>query len=285
MLRNIIFASGGIKGLCFLGCIKALEERNAIQSIKVFVGCSVGAIVATLLSVGYTSSELMEIALHLDFSEYKDINTDNILGFFETFGIDNGQKLMNLFSICLKQKTRNPNITFLELFQQTQKKLIIYGTCLNDQSARVFSYETTPNMSIIEAVRISISIPLFYTMCNYQNQSYVDGAIASTYPIEMFKDELDCTLGFYFNNPIQYIEQIDTIEKYIKAILNSFYRVLEKQIIGKYKPYTVLLQPKVETLHFNLNPDEKKEMFEHGYMETIKYFHKKQFQKCLAKIV
>ena len=50
----------------------------------------------------------------------------------------------------------------------------------------------------------------------------------------MFKDELDCTLGFYFNNPIQYIEQIDTIEKYIKAILNSFYRVLEKQILGKY---------------------------------------------------
>ena len=37
-----------------------------------------------------------------------------------------------------KQKTNNSDITFSELYNQTQKKLVIYGTCLNNQCENIF---------------------------------------------------------------------------------------------------------------------------------------------------
>ena len=112
-------------------------------------------------------------------------------------------------------------------------------------------------MIVLEAVRISISIPLFYTMCNYENESYVDGAIASSYPINMFEDELENTVGFYFNSPRNYIEKIDSIEKYMSCILTSVYRKFDKYILEKYKNHTVLLNPKMNSLEFNLNNKQK----------------------------
>ena len=35
-------------------------------------------------------------------------------------------------------------------------------------------------------------------MCNHKNESYVDGAVACSYPITLFENELDNTIGFYF---------------------------------------------------------------------------------------
>ena len=51
-----------------------------------------------------------------------------------------GKKLIHFLSVYLKQKTNNPHITFSELYNQTQKKSVIYGTCLNTQSEKnIFS--------------------------------------------------------------------------------------------------------------------------------------------------
>ena len=71
MIKNIIFSSGGIKGLYFLGCLEALEELNITNNIEVFVGCSVGSIIALLYSVGFTAKEMTEIALHINFTDFK----------------------------------------------------------------------------------------------------------------------------------------------------------------------------------------------------------------------
>ena len=284
MIENIIFSSGGIKGLYFLGCLKALEELEITNNLQVFVGCSVGSIIALLYSVGFTSKEMIEIVLHVNFTDFKDINSDNVLNFLENFGIDTGNKLMNFLSICLKQKTQNSDITFSELYNQTQKKLIIYGTCLNSQTESIFSVDTTPDMCVLEAVRISISIPLFYTMCNYNNESYVDGALASSYPITLFENELEKTIGFYFRSSINYIDNIDSIEKYMNCVLNTVYRNLDKYVIEKYKDYTILLHPEMDSLNFNLTKKEKLKIFDYGYLETIKFFHKRKFNRCLKKI-
>ena len=57
-----IFQGGGVKAIAHLGAIKALEERG-FRCVKA-AGSSAGAIVASLLIVGYNADELKEIIMN-----------------------------------------------------------------------------------------------------------------------------------------------------------------------------------------------------------------------------
>ena len=65
-----IFQGGGVKAIGHLGAIKALEERG-FRCVKA-AGSSAGAIVASLLIVGYNADELKDIIMNLDITKMKE---------------------------------------------------------------------------------------------------------------------------------------------------------------------------------------------------------------------
>ena len=56
---NCIFGGGGIRGLCHIGALKALNDLDI--KIGAVAGSSVGAVFAGLHTVGYTTEELREL--------------------------------------------------------------------------------------------------------------------------------------------------------------------------------------------------------------------------------
>ena len=60
------------------------------------------------------------------------------------------------------------------------KRLYVFGTNLTQQAVQEFSYETTPDVAVADAVRISMSIPFFFEARHYeQNGSNVPIVIAA----------------------------------------------------------------------------------------------------------
>src|SRR3954470_15167089 len=59
--RNLVFEGSGIRGIAFAGAIQELEKANLMESVERVGGTSAGAITALLLSLGYTSSEVVQI--------------------------------------------------------------------------------------------------------------------------------------------------------------------------------------------------------------------------------
>ena len=59
--KNLVFEGGGVKGIAYGGALDALNAMNALQGIERVAGTSAGAITATLLALGYTSSEVSDI--------------------------------------------------------------------------------------------------------------------------------------------------------------------------------------------------------------------------------
>ena len=194
--KNLIFSSGSIRGLSYIGCLKCLDERKILEGIETFVGVSAGSMMALLLYLEYTYEEIRGLVLGLDFELLKNISGEHILEYFSKFGIDDGKKMRRLIELCIEKKGNDPKITFGEAYKRYGKKLIVIGCCLNTQSKEIFSHEYSPDVSIVEAIMISISIPFYYTMREFDGRQFVDGAIIDTYPIDMFRDELDQTLGF-----------------------------------------------------------------------------------------
>ena len=54
-----IFGGGGIRGISYCGAFKALQESNI--TLTGCAGSSIGAVFATLISVGYNYDEIYEI--------------------------------------------------------------------------------------------------------------------------------------------------------------------------------------------------------------------------------
>jgi hypothetical protein len=195
---TICLSGGGIKGLSYIGALDYLENHNFIKlsSIKNWVGTSVGSIFSFIFSLGYNVQEIGDFILDFNFSKLEpELNLDNLL---LSFGVNNGDKLMFIITSFLKSKFNISDITFEEHFNKTHTKLIIIGTNYSRGCESVFNYLNTPKMSVLTAIRISISIPVIFTPVFYDNEYYVDGGLVNNFPINHCNPET--TLGLFIKN-------------------------------------------------------------------------------------
>lgn len=274
MIKNIVFSGGGIFGFSICGALKALEEYKLMDTITTYSGTSAGSIIACLLVLGYNSKEIETLIFGINFDTMRDITTENILSFFETYGVDSGNRMLNVFEIIIKAKTNNPKITFKQLFQLTNKKLIIAATNLSKKEVRYFNHQTTPNMSISLAVRISISIPILFTPVKYENDLYIDGCILDNFPIHLFTND-NHTLGIRLNSSRN--NNISNIEEYITTIIYTFTSKFEslKNKDFENRIITINIPEKITQLQFDINDDNKRLLIEVGYQQTIDYINNK----------
>jgi NTE family protein len=161
------------------------------------IGSSIGAICVGLLAVGYNAKELESIVKNLNFEEF----TDDTFGYirdlyrlFKQYGICKGDTIKNWYGDMIANKTNNRDITFAQVFARFDIDLTITGTCLDRKCTDYFNKTTNPDMPIVDAVRISMSIPGFFCSVKYNNCTYVDGGILNNYPIWYYPD-IENTIG------------------------------------------------------------------------------------------
>ena len=271
-IKCLVFSGGGIKGLCHIGCLKALEERDVYKQISCIIGTSCGSIIALLYNLHYNYHVLEEILLEIDFNHIQDINTDTILDYFNNFGIDSGKKIEKIIRIFIKKKVNNDNITFLELYNLTNKKLIITGSCLNNASCTEFSYLTHPDLPIIRAIKISIAIPFIFNAQNLDNNLYVDGALTQNLALDLYPEKKEI-LGFLIKTNISY-KNIDTIEKYTQCVLQCIDNKFTDIYYKLYPDIIITLSSKINGLDFTIDKQQRKLLFLEGYDSTNIYLDK-----------
>jgi NTE family protein len=267
---NIVFSGGAIKGMSYIGVLKYLEENDLVKNIKQLTGTSIGGFFAFLICLGYKSNELTDIIKYLDFNDLRDISTDSILNFFETWGIDTGNKFIHFIKALVKSKGFSEEITFEQLYNITKFKLTITGTCVNDQETIYYNNDNSPEMLIIDTLRISCSIPILYQCVKQNEKVYVDGFILNNYPIEFFDDEIDKTIGFCIYQERK--KNIENAEEYILALINCMLNKIQKMSSNKYKKQTIVIETEISGLNFNLTKENKETLINDGYRACVDYF-------------
>lgn len=102
----------------------------------------------------------------------------------------------------LNNKINKKYITFLEHYNLTKKELNIICTDLYSGRQKLFNIDNTPNVDIIDTIIASCSIPFFVNSVKIDNNYYIDGSFKNLFPINIFEDELEKTIGvsFYQDN-------------------------------------------------------------------------------------
>lgn len=71
-IENIAFEGGGVKGLVYVGGMKALEEKGQLEKVKRVGGSSAGGITALLVGLGYNYTEILHEMNKMNFGNFQD---------------------------------------------------------------------------------------------------------------------------------------------------------------------------------------------------------------------
>jgi NTE family protein len=203
----LVMEGGGVKAFAYVGAIKILDSAQQLSDLKYIGGTSGGAIMACLYAIGCTAQELDSIAHHIPVKKFADAGSffnSKLRRLNNQYGLYKGDAFTKWLGNIVAAKTGDANINFETFLSFTQAKklpqLFITATDLSTQSAVVLSHKSFPKMRIIDAVRISMSIPLVYkavfvdgagkcfSKFNVKDSLHVmvDGGLLHNYPIHMF---------------------------------------------------------------------------------------------------
>ena len=180
VFTHLVLGGGGMMGAVYIGAFKLLYSKpELIKSIKTVIGTSVGAIfgAAFILQIDIDEIELFwKNILDKDTCVY-DINIMDFFNIFETLGLDDNKRSMEILYKYIK------HLTFRDLAKKTGKELIICATNAYTMEPVYFSVNTTPNVLVYDAIQASCALPLLYKPINIGNMYYVDGGISDNIPI------------------------------------------------------------------------------------------------------
>lgn len=263
----LVLSGGGIRGIAYFGALKALEELDYLKNINTFAGTSVGAIISGLYIIGYTSDEIFDFILKFDITKIKSIN---IFGFLEKYGIDDGEKFETLMKRLIKKKIKDPEITLSDLYLLTNKKIILTTVCVNTAKVVYLSHENFPDLPLYKAIRMSMSVPIYYHPVTIDKKIYIDGGCIDNYPINIFKDRLNQVIGLYVNENTKDIEIIDNTETYLLRLLECFMKGMSINAIKNFENNTINISlDSINFMNFDIDEAKKKEIFKAGYDAII----------------
>lgn len=270
-IKNICFAGGGFYGFAQIGVLKELEKYQEHLQIEDIRGVSVGSIVAAMYAVGYTADELLQIMMKLNFDELIKDNGLVIIKLYEKYGMYDALRLEIEIENLLRSKTHIKFCTF----SQIRKNLTIISTNLNKQCPVFFNRDTSPDLPISKAIRMSIGYPLIMTPVVHEGDFYGDGGEFINYPITTLPDtELAVTIGITFatihendNGTLKKRFEISNLYDYIAAIAYTLSRAnYVSQVTEKYLERSIIVHitDDINSMSFRLTEQQKIFLYECG---------------------
>lgn len=281
----IIFGGGGIRGLAYCGAYKAIEEYN----IKVTgcAGSSIGAVFASLLSIGYNYNEIFEILADVSFDMFIDINID----FKKDAAISKGKIFLDWIKEKIEKKFYGDNYKKGQMppvkFSDLNSKLVIYSVDLTNLKFNEFSSDKTPDFEIAKAVRASVSMPGLFTPFEYEDKLIVDGDLLKSMPLWRVSDSVknvkERILEFRLEDNETPKKITNSIE-YINRVYNAISGFATDYIVDLYRQkdkfdYIKINTKDISVVDFFIPKEKKNELFNVGYEKTKEYFSEYYPQK------
>ena len=323
MKAYAILDGGGVRGAALAGCLKAAEELEI--SFVGYGGTSAGSIVALLACVGFRGDELYKIMIEeVNFTDFLDdsgvslerlknipINFKNswsklwfIARHFDLYsllheelGLYHANNLQQFLLKKIKEKLpaleNKTDITFDDLEKQQCPPLKIVASDLKTRQAVVYPDNADKcNISVIDAVRASMSYPFVFRPTRINDTFLVDGGLSSNLPTFLFeverrKNRLPVIAFDLISSPVP---KEDTYKYGIRqfcrdmlaTVLEAGDHLLRTVIPGIYW-IPIFLPNDIDTLDFSLSSADRDRLFMKGYFNTHSFFNEKAPQWRQAK--
>ena len=243
---GLVLSGGGAKGIAHVGVIKALEENDI--PVTYVTGTSMGAIVGSLYSCGWSPERMMELFTSKDFAYWSTgtINPDNITRISrldptpQWVGVNMSLKDSTGVMSMLPTSLISPipmNIEFLELYsrytlqcKENFNNLFVPFRCVTSDVYHKHKVVLSKG-DLGDAVRASMSFPLVFRPIKMNGVLVYDGGIYDNFPVNVMQEDFnpDFIIGVSVSSPDQKPQQGDIYSQLEDMIIqNNDYSVPSK---------------------------------------------------------
>jgi NTE family protein len=280
MKMDVVMEGGGVKITGLIGAFASLEHAGF--ELSHIAGTSAGAIVASFAAAGYTSAEMKELAMSLNFSDFKDGAPwgSKMYHLLRHKGIYKGDKLRNYMYARLADKgiVTFKDLRTTETDRRWRWKLKIIASDVSNSriltlpgDAKLFDMDPD-ELEVADAVRMSMSIPGFFRPSMLKDNYIVDGGLLSNFPIWLFDSEAvpKCpTFGIILKEPDMFTKNdIGGIYSYMMSIFKTMLRAHDRRAISGQDYFNRLIMAPtgdVATTDFDLTESTKEWLYHSGF--------------------
>jgi NTE family protein len=232
---SLVLGSGGARGLAHIGVIQEIEQRGyEIQSIT---GCSIGALIGGIHAAGklerytkwVTAVSRYDMVKLLDFAWQSD-------------GLVKGDRIIDkLVDLTGDQRIEDLPIRFTAVATD-----ITEGSEIWLSSGRLF-----------DAIRASISLPLFFTPFEHRGRRLIDGGVLNPVPIApTFGDGTDLTIAVNLSGQPSEFEAVASpgtgqpddadargaVGRWVDSMIHSVRKTLTDRSLDDWTAYDVAIE-------------------------------------------
>ena len=249
----MVIGPGGMGLFSYLGSVSAI----GVDNIDEVSGASAGAILGLFICCGKTIEEIVDFCFGLDLKEISKFSVTSLVTKFGLISHEPVKKVLREF--CGDPK-----------FKDLKKKLHVTAFCVNKSETEYFSVDNAPDMSVIDAVCMSISIPFLFETVKYNSFTYVDGCTCERTPDLAFANKDPKDVLIVQREPQRnYIDEIKSFRDFISAMVNvainiaPAFKKLSKSISIDLSSFN--------TFDFSMEYDEKFKLYTLGYQTALSH--------------
>ena len=189
----LVLSGGGVKGYAHLGVLRVLERENI--KIDYITGTSIGALIGTLYSIGYSVDEIEKFLDDVNVSSFLETVTDNTnlslekkeslkkysayLSFDNELNFSFPKGLKGTGEEYLILKKILGKYEYMDSFDNFPIPLRIVATNLNTGETKAFS-----KGDVAKVLIASMAIPSIFEPMKIDGEIYVDGLVSRNLPVE-----------------------------------------------------------------------------------------------------
>ena len=269
----LVLSGGGAKGYAHLGVLRVLEKENI--KIDYIAGTSIGALVGTLYSIGYSVDEIEKVLDNLNIESFLEsgadltgldldkketlkkysfyINFDNELNYSLPKGLRETEELYLVVKNLLKNYENTKN------FNNFPIPLRVVATNLNTGETKSFS-----KGDIAKILTASMAIPTIFEPVEINGALYVDGLVSRNLPVEEAYDMgADLVIASDVGTPVVKKDNYN-----ILSVLNQMIAIQSSYITKDSKEKaTVLISPDIKNISAT-DTTKRKDLIDLGEVAT-----------------
>ena len=269
----LVLSGGGAKGYAHLGVLRVLEKENI--KIDYITGTSIGALVGTLYSIGYSIDEIEKVLDSLNIETFLEsgsdltgldldkketlkkyslyINFDNELNYSLPKGLRETEELYLVVKNLLKNYENTKNLNNFPI------PLRVIATNLNTGETKSFS-----EGDIAKILTASMAIPTIFEPVEVNGALYVDGLVSRNLPVEEAYDMgADLVIASDVGTPVVKKDNYN-----ILSVLNQMIAIQSSYITKASKEKaTILISPDIKNISAT-DTTKRKDLIDLGEVAT-----------------
>ena len=184
-IKHLVISGGGPLGLRFLGALQHLEKNGfwQLNNIESIYATSVGSIIGAFICLKYDWDTLNKYIIERPWQDAFKVNAKQIFDSYYNKGLFDKKLAEIIFKPLLNAKNLDLNITLSEFYEYSKIDFHIFTFELHKFRTVELTHLTHPDLSLLQALTMSSSLPGIFMPTIIDNQCFIDGGVMCNYPL------------------------------------------------------------------------------------------------------